>query len=187
MARSVTRRVPSYTPKVELIGDWKKTRALLFDLPLLVKQGTAAGQKSAAEKLLKIIKKNIRDNGGSIGWPPVSELYAKKKIGMGKDPNNLLVLTGLYYRSINIYNKGTNYYVGIKKNTRNYETGGRLTVAQIATILEYGSYANNIKARPLWGPSFKQFGGSKKIKSLITWHIARNIYARHKVRTKITF
>lgn len=184
--RSVTRRIPNYQPSIELFGDWDKTKSLLNGIESSIAIGSALGQKSASEKLLKLIKKNIRENGGSLGWPPVSRNYASKKSKMGYDPNNLLVLTGLYYRSINIWNNGFTYYVGVKKNIYNHRTKGKVTVAQIATILEYGSVVRRIKARPLWRPTFKQFGGSARIKSIIVWHIRNQILIKHGVRAKIS-
>lgn len=184
--RSVTRRVPNYSPQVELFGDWDKTKSLINGLESTIAAGSILGQKSAAEKLLKLIKKNIRENGGSLGWPPVSDKYASKKSAMGYDPNNLLVLTGLYYRNINVWNKGFTYYVGVKRNLHNPKTKGKLTVAQIATVLEYGSVVRKIKARPLWRPSFKQFGGSARIKAIMVWHIRNLILTRHGVRAKIS-
>lgn len=185
MAR-ITRRVPNYSPQVELFGDWDKTKNLINGLEPTIRAGALLGQKSAADKLLKLIKKNIRENGGSIGWPPVSDKYAKVKKNMGYDPNNLLVLTGLYYRNINVWNKGFTYYVGINRNVKNTKTGGKLTLIQIATILEYGSVARKIKARPLWRPTFKQFGGSARIKSLIVWHIRNLILTKYGVRAKVS-
>lgn len=182
---STTRRIPQYSPSIELFGDWDKTRSLINGLDVTIKAGAILGQKSAAEKLKKIIKKNIRENGGSIGWPPVSDKYAIRKKSMGYDPNNLLVLTGLYYRNINTWYNGNTYYVGLKSKVRNPKTGGRLTLVQIANILEHGSVVRKIKARPLWRPSFKQFGGSARIKYLIVWHIRNLLRTKYGINVKI--
>ena len=181
-----TRRISDFSPEVELFGDWDKVQKLLDGIDLTIRIGTTMGQVSAANKLKAVIRKNIRENGGSIGWPPVSRRYAMKKRSMGYDPNNLLVLTGLYYRSINIWSNGNTYYVGLKARTRNMRTGGKITLAEIATILEHGSVVKKIKARPLWKPSFKQFGGTARIKYLIIWHIRNQIRVRHGVNAKIT-
>lgn len=182
-----TRRLPGYKVEVELLGDWMRTRALINGLSSAVKAGTRAGQRSAANKLLRVIKRNIRENGGSIGWPPLSARYEKSKLSRGGRSNNLLVMTGLYYRSIHTWNRGNNYYVGVKKRLKHPGSKGRLTVAQIATVLEHGSESQKIPARPLWRPSFKQLGGTKTIKGLILWHVREEIYRRYKVRPKINF
>lgn len=183
---STTRSIPTYVPKIELFGDWEKTKLLIDGLPSAIREGSSRGQRSAAEKLMKVIKRNIRENGGSIGWPPLSDKYMAWKKRKGYNPNSMLVLTGLYYRSINIWSKGTTHYVGLKDNIRNPKTGNKLTLVQIATILEYGSITRKIKARPLWRPSFKQFGGSARIKGLIIWHVRNVIFSRYGVRAKIT-
>lgn len=183
---TVTRRIPNISPQVELFGDWDRTKALLNGIESTIAAGALIGQRAAAEKLLKIVKKNIRENGGSIGWPQVSDKYAQLKRSMGYDPGNLLVLTGLYYKNISIRQNGLTFYVGLNKNIKNPKTGGKITLAKIAIILEHGSVVAKIKARPLWTPSFKQFGGSSRIKSLMVWHIRSLIMARHGIRAKIS-
>ena len=183
---STTRRIPGYIPTIELFGDWEKTKSLIDGLPVTIKLGSLAGQNSAAQKFLTILRRNIRENGGSIGWPPLSEKYKAWRERNGFSSDNMFVLTGLYYRSINIWNNGNTVYVGMKNNTRNMRTGGKLTLVEIATVLEYGSTLRKIKARPLWGPSFKQLGGSARIKGLIIWHIRNQIFKRHGVRAKVT-
>lgn len=186
---TVTRSLSLPAYRVELIGDWDKVESLLANLDKTVLIGAKAGQISASNKLIAIIKKNIRENGSSIGWEPVSDKYRKKKEARGYDPDNLLVMTGLYYRSISNWSTGLNHYVGIKKGVRHPKKNGKkaLTLSQIAMILEHGSITQNIKARPLWRPSYKQFGGNLRLKGLLVWHIRNQIYLRHQVRAKITF
>lgn len=183
---SVTRRLSPITPEIRLFGDWQKTRRVLATLDTTVALGVLSGQKSAALKLKRLIKKNIRENGGSLGWEPVSQKYAKYKSSKGYDPSNLLVMSGLYYRNINIWHKNGKYYVGVKKGITNKVSGGNLTVGKIARILEYGSTIRNIKARPLWIPTFKQFGGKKRLQGIMIWHIRNQILKNYGLRAKIT-
>lgn len=186
---SVTRtlNLPAY--RIELTGDWEKVGQLLDNLDTTVLIGAKAGQLSASKKLISIIKKNIRENGSSIGWAPLSSKYKERKEREGYSPDNIYYMTGLYYRSINNWSSGLVHYVGIKKNIRHPKKNGKksLTLSQIATILEHGSITQNIPARPLWGPSYKQFGGNLRLKGLLVWHIRNQIYLRHQVRAKITF
>ena len=46
---STTRRIPQYSPSIELFGDWDKTRSLINGLDVTIKAGAILGQKSAAE------------------------------------------------------------------------------------------------------------------------------------------
>lgn len=184
--KRVTRKIPQYEVGVELIGDWFKVKNLIDGLDKTIAVGTTKAQLSASRKLLTIVKRNIRENGGSIGWPPVSDRYKRYKTNKGYDPDNLLFMTGLYYRSINIWNTKNNYYIGVKRRLKHPGKKGSLTIGEIATVLEYGSMARNIKARPLWGPSYKQLGGNNRVKNLIVWHIRNEIYTKYNVRAKIS-
>lgn len=170
--------------KVIPIGNWLKTSAFIADLSSMIAIGSARGQESAAKKLRKLIRQNIKNQGPpGVNWPSLSQNYSKIKGAEGYDPNKMLIRTGLYYRSIKVWSKGNNYYVGVKKGVR--ASGGKRTVAWVAHLLERGSEVRNIKARPLWVPTFKQFGGNKRIKAHIVWHIANIIYLKYGVRVKI--
>lgn len=185
----ITRTLPNLTPKIELFGDWEQVDDLLKHIDKTIMAGAILGQKSAADKIIKIVKKNIRENGGSIGWQPLSERYAARKERDGYNPDTILRMTGLYYRSINSWSNGLNYYVGVKKNVKHPRKQGKssLTLVQIANILEHGSVVRNIPARPLWLPSYKQFGGNVRLKGLMVGHIRTQIMLRHRVRAKVTF
>lgn len=166
------------------IGDWVGTGLLIADLNLLIAAGSKEGQKSAATKLMKLVRRNLKI-GGAPGKPfaPLKKSYAEQKAAEGFDPNRILYRTGLYYRSIKVWAKGSKYYVGVKRGVK--ASGSNHTVGWVAHILERGSSVQGIIARPLWVPTFKQFGGSKRIRAIIVWHIARLIYLRHGVRVKI--
>lgn len=169
----VTKDLTKYGTEVVLTGDWDLARNFLGRMDKLIAQGALAGQISAGEKIRAEVRKNIRENGSSLGWPPLSLLYAEKKTGMGFDPNRLLYATGTYYRSIELSIKPPRVSVRVKP--RASHPTSKLTVSQIATILEYGSSARNIPARPLWGPSFKRIGGAQRVRNIIKWHIANKL------------
>lgn len=186
---AITRRMKVGTPHVELFGDWQKTKNLLSTIDATVLLGYKAGQLSAANKLKKAIRRNIRDNGGSLGWEPLSVRYQEYKAELGFDPSRMLYMTGAYYWNITVWNNGINYYVGLKKgvNSRNYFTGGNITLGQIANILEYGSDSRSIPARPLWHPTFRQIGGATRIKGIVMWHIRNQIQMNYGLKARITF
>lgn len=189
---SVTRRInlpgnlPPITPDIIIWGDWQRSKHLLNTIDGVIMMASLKAKKSAAEKLKAAIRKNIRENGGSLGWPPLSTKYQAWKSRKGYDANRMLRMTGLYYRSINVWRKGLNYYVGVQRGIRNPASGGNITVGQIAKILEYGSDHVGIPARPLWGPTYKQFGGSARIRGLMVWHLRNEIYKHYGVRPRLT-
>lgn len=190
MASRITRNIgkgispDGIVPQIELFGDWARTQAMLSTIDGVLAVAMEKGRKSVAEKLKAAIRKNIRENGGSLRWSSVSTKYAKFKRRKGYDPNNLLQMTNLYYNSINVWKAGLNYYVGVKRNVKHNE--GRLTVGQIANILEHGSVTRGIAPRPLWGPTYKQIGGKTRVKGVILWHIRNEIYKSYGIRPKLT-
>jgi len=189
VTRNIGRGMAVPTPLVTRIGNWEKVKTMLATLDATVLAGFRAGQLSAAKKLKRAIRRNIRENGGSLHWVPLSEKYMEYKEELGFDPNRMLYMTGAYYWNITIWDNGFNYFVGVKKgvHTRNFFTGGSITLGQIASILEHGSAARNIPARPLWAPTFRQMGGANRIKGLILWHIRNHIRMAYGVTAKITF
>lgn len=191
---SVTRtiRTDGINPKINIrpeftkFGDWAKTRNLLYRVEGVLRIASAKAQKSAAQKLKRIVLRHIRQNGGSIGWPPLSVDYGEYKESLGYDASNILYMTGLYYKSIGVWGVGDRHYVGVKHGVKNrFKGGNNLTVGQIATILENGSTVKNIPPRPLWKPSYRDLGGSRRITNIYVWHIRAEIYKHFGVRVKI--
>lgn len=183
--RISTKKYGELKPSVQLIGDWDKTRRFFDKLPLAVKIGTTLGQKSVAEKLQKLIKQNIRRNGPpGVYWSPVSKEYAKKKKSKGFDPNKLLRYTMTYYNNIKVIHKGDEVYVGIPKKIRSKVIKKNpLTVGEVANILEKGT--DYMRPRPLWAPTFRQFGGKQRVKTTIVWHIRNQIFISTGVRATV--
>lgn len=183
---ALRRKIPTLTPKVELFGDWDKTHRVFAQLPLAIKVGAELGENAALNELKKLIKQNIRTNGGSLGWKALSSRTLKNKSG-SKYPTSILRMTGLYYRSITITKtaNGTKY-LGVPSRTYYPNKGASgPTLLQVATIHEYGS--DKIPARPLWKPTFKQFGGNARIKGYLIWHIRNQIMIQCGVKAKVTF
>lgn len=175
------------TPEVELFGDWNKATNLLKILPLLIKEGSIKGQTSAANQFRRIVRRHIRSNGSSLGWAPLGGAYKKRKAKAGYPADRILYASGSYYNNIKVWREKDKVYIGIKARTKSLSTKSSLTLGQIARILEYGSPSRNIKARPLWIPSFKEFGGTERIKGFMIWHIRNTIFKRTGVKSKITF
>lgn len=184
---AITKRVGNIQPKVELIGDWDKVQRALVNLPTAINVGSKLGKTAALKRLEADIKRNIKADGGSLGWKELSKrtLVNKKD---SKHPNSILRMTGLYYRSIMIWEDnmlGTTY-LGVKPRTYYPRKGASgPTVFEVASIMERGS--DKIPARPLWRPTFKNFGGGTRIKGYIIWHVRQQILLQCGLRAKISF
>lgn len=178
----------SLNPMVTLVGDWDKVNQFLFALPTLVTEGATKGSVVSAEKIIRVVKRNIRNNGpDGTTWPEYSQRYAERKASMGGNTDKKWRFNNTYYESLSVVRSGRNVYAGVpprKRSTVNSKSGKTLTLAQVAKILENGSAAKNIQARPLWRPSFKQFGGRRRIAYHINWHIRQNIYIATGLRIK---
>ena len=187
----ITRKIPTLTPKIELFGDWDKTQRALINLPTAIQLGANLGQDAALRELKKQIRQNIRSNGGSLGWQKLADsTLSRKEKKNSKYPTSILRMTGLYYRSITQWTDSSTgaKFLGVKPRTYYPKEGASgLTVLQVANIHEAGSESRNIPARPLWRPTFKQFGGTARIKGYMIWHIRNQIMLHCGVKARITF
>lgn len=167
------------TPVISLEGDWDKAVKLIGTglLSRLVLIGARKGQMAAAEKLKQMIKSNIK-RGGAQGtyWPGYSLQYGERKSRKGGGDKKWR-WTDTYLKSVAVINRDGKISVGVPAYARGrVNQKNPLTLGQIAVIMERGSRAHNIAARPLWRPTLKQFGGKKRIAYHINYHIRKEIF-----------
>jgi len=172
---------------VKRIGDWAKLHSLVVGLDHTIEVGYQRASKKAAKKYFDLIRQNIRNGGGKFRFEPLKQSTIDKKKKAGK-PATPFMFYGYYYRAIQMVSKNNNYYVGIKKGSRNPKTksaGSSYTIAQYASVLESGSRDGKIPARPLWRKTFNEMGGRKKIKQMVIASIAYEIRKRHQITVKL--
>lgn len=176
-------------PKVDLFGDWDKALRMFNTLPVVVNASYELGAMKVAKDIQREVKKNIRNNGPpGVHWEPLSPAYMKFKKKRGGDTNKMWNFKGTYYKNIKIIHKRGAIYVGVPAYKRGtVHKNSNKTLIQIANILERGSHANNIKARPLWKPTFKAYGGKPKVAKVITRTMRDHIFKLTGVRPTITF
>lgn len=164
-------------PSISLEGDWDAAVKLIgYNLTPLVLLGARKGQIAAANKIKAMVKSNIRrGNAAGTYWPDYSYQYGNKKARMDGGDKKWRY-TDTYYKSITVITRSTNVFVGVPRNAKGKVNENPLTLGAIANILERGSKAHNIAARPLWGPTFKQFGGKKRVAYHINFHIRKEIF-----------
>lgn len=177
------------TPQIELFGDWDKALALFNNLPELISVGAHAGKLAAAKKIQTLVKKNIKKGGPTnTHWQELSASYQKSKASRGGDPNKKWFFQGTYYRSIKVIDKGNTVYVGVPARQRSRVNKNKpLTLGQVAVILERGSAARNIPARPLWKPTYREFGGNQRVTYHILWHVSNTVFLRTGYRPQMRY
>lgn len=188
---TITRTVnpASSALKIKLFGQWGKTKHVVNNLESSIAIGALAGQISAANKIRELVRKKIRENGGTTPWPAYSEKYLKfKRSKRGSKAGQMYRFNDNYYNNITTWRNGAKIHVGLTPRMAVMQVSGEgrknITLHQLAQILEYGT--DKIQARPLWGPVRKEFGIAK-VKALMMYHVSRAITAKTGVKpnTKI--
>lgn len=165
--------------KVELDGDWVRLTNVMNRMPTEVVAATMAAQEKAAEKYKRKIKRNIRTNAFGYANSPYYSIYKAEHHG---SPQPLMFTNKLVNSIITKRNnKGTTVQVTIDENAR-YQAGDhgrskapRLSVKQIANVLEHGSDAKSIPARPVWKRTFREMGGRKFFHAFIARSLSQRL------------
>ena len=133
----------------------------------------SGGIKKSLEKSLKqvglkgeqIAIKHLQAQ--DLGWKPLSAAYKKRKEKQGHS-NKILIRTGTLMQNIKseVVSKHE-VFVGVNRQAKDAEGN---SIADIATIMEYGSVAMNIPARPLWKPTHDE---------LLEWIKQENIFLKN--------
>lgn len=182
MARRVNITLPKVsdlTPQVKLEGDWEKVTALVENLGPSIQRGYDVAVNKFARDLLRIVTRSLTTGippiGGGVTWQPLSPSTIER---WGQ--HSIYNLTGLYSRSVGLYSYKSRTLVGLPIGTRR-ASQKKLTLNQLALILEHGSKDGRIPARPVWGPSLAAAGGKAKLKKSILTEIRRQLL-KHGVR-----
>lgn len=166
-------RLSDLTLQVKLEGKWTTLENLGDNLGNAVKTGYDIAIQKFSSDLLRIIVKSLTTGippvGGGVVWEPLSPATIKR---YGK--HNIYYLTGLYSRSVGLFKYRSRTLVGLPYNTRR-SSQKKLTMNQLAIILEQGTSDGRIPARPVWAPSLKAVGGKGKLKKSILTEIRRQL------------
>jgi hypothetical protein len=178
----VNLNMPTF-PEIEirLEGQWVKVSSLINGMPASVKKGYASGITSVSRSILTIVRRAIRTSqpppNSGVRWAPL----AKPKPGQ----KGIYNLTGNYLRSVGVFQYKSRTVVGLPYNKNVPSKTGRskkITLNQLAILLEHGSLLSGqggIPQRPLWAPSYKSYGGNKKVVKVILRSIRRELIKRY--------
>lgn len=145
----------------------RKARKLIEKFPNILRDGYLNGSCSFANRMLKIILTAIKTHkpprGSNVSWPPLSPTTIKRYGDHG-----IYLLTGQYLNNIHLKvdRFGKKVYVGLPpriQKLRPDNKPGKLTLGQVARVLEFGTNEEIIPSRPLWRPSYKSAGGNKQL------------------------
>lgn len=146
--------------KVSMLGNWPKAVKTFATLSPVVKRSIAMGQRKYARKLVAIVKGHIIQQ--DLGWKAASP---------SKRGSMLMIDTRDYYQSIRYWQKNYELHVGVPEHLIHGRSGQKLW--KVATWNERGT--KKIPARPLWGPSIKELGGTKQVAIDVRDEIQKNL------------
>lgn len=186
-SKSVNITIPSLSSlgiQIKLDGKWSKLDTLAANLQPSISKGYEEAVKLYSRKLLKIIKKSlttgIPPEGSNTTWQPLAQSTIRKY-----GPHNIYNLTGLYANSVGLHQYKSRTIIGLPLQKRK-SSAGKLTLNQLAILLEYGSKDGStrgaIPPRPLWGPALIAMGGKKQLKSDIMKSIRSKLYSATGIR-----
>ena len=148
-----------------LYGNWsgvtRKLENFQQELTDNMKDATAQSAALVESTVLGHLKNQ------DLPWQSLKPAYLRWKLhhkgrGSRRLSEKTLIATGTYFQSITSYIDGLKAFVGIKRGVAREKDG--TDVVNIAAVHESGSPKNNIPARPLWEPTFKET--EPKIKKL---------------------
>ena len=176
MARTVNISLPKISDlilQVKLNGEWQTVEALVSNLGPSMQIGYDRAVDKFSRSLLSIVKKSltlgIPPVGGGVTWQPLSQATIERY-----GQHHIYNLTGLYSRSVGLYRYKSRVLIGLPIGIRR-SSQKKLTLNQLAKMLESGSSDGRIPPRPVWAPSLKAVGGKNKLKQLILTEIRREL------------
>ena len=136
----------------KLTGDWIGAIKRMGDLGENIIKNLKIATLQSAIETKDALRKHIEDQ--DLPWPAHTKRYAAWK-ARKKKSRLKWVLTGYSLDSINhkLIKDGLEAFVGMLRTGKRKD--GK-PAAMIAAVMEYGSTKRNIKARPLFRPTFKE-------------------------------
>lgn len=134
----------------QLFGDWKKVQEKLSELDDDLKEGLKVALLQNAEMIRTKLVQHIQSQ--NLGWAGLDKDYLKQKRRKGLS-QHILIATATLLNSITVNQvSDEEAFVGVLRSAPTQ--GGDYVM--IGSVMEYGSAARNIPARPLFGPTFKE-------------------------------
>ena len=166
----------------------EKIKKLLDDMPELLEEAYYDAAQRWGKKLKKEARSCLDRNQPpeGVSWKPLSKSYVQH---MGGDDRRYMKQLQ-YYESIDVHTErytvlgsdksGNRVWVGLPNGVKKLHpiygtTPQKITLVNVAKILENGTKDGKIPPRPLWKPLYDQLGGKKSIERYVTNAIKRKL------------
>lgn len=148
--------------KIFKTGDWDEVQRKISALGSNIERANEIALHHVTAKGERIAVLYMRSQ--SLSWKPLNKQYLKWKI-KNKRSNKILFSSSTYFQTITRWVDGSKAgYIGVKRGI--YETETKQEVANIALIMEFGSPARGIPARPLWRPTLNRLRSYIKVNKI---------------------
>jgi hypothetical protein len=147
-------------------GPWSKALMATKHLDKDLHNAFLRGQEKALKKVARAVKEHIERQD-----LPVLTLNPKKR--SNNDPRTLID-TRSYIDSIKTWRENYTYYVGVKSGL--IEPKSKAEITKVAYWLEKGT--RKMVARPVWGPTFRELGGTKYLEKVVNETIEQYLKRR---------
>lgn len=147
---------------VKKMGDWDGAIRFFNTMGLRVKTVTLQSQEEICRKIKANIVKHLLAQ--DLNWEQLARVTKDRKNQKNRDL--ILIDTELYMKSIVVYQVSMTWYVGVKKGIAYRRKGSFVNLDRVAFLNEKGTVRT--PARPLWEPTFAEFGGFKGVKAYVT-------------------
>ena len=138
---------------VRLYGDWSKARSIFGSLASRFQHEIKKASGIVTEYIDRVVTLHL--DRQDLNWKPLSPEFLKFKRGHGYS-TDIYTMTASYRNSIATWVSpdGFSCAVGVKRTALHAKS--KRPLVQLGYVLEYGSEAAGIPARPLWRPSFDE-------------------------------
>lgn len=165
--------------ELHLYGNWEKVQYLTDNIQKSIQKGYDKGSSKFSKKVINKVRSALQSgrppSGSGVHWPPLSKSY-NDRVKKEYPGHSIYNLTGNYLRSVGIYSYKNRTIIGLPYNHKPSNKRSRITLIQVALVLEYGNRKGTIPARPLWKPTLTSVGGIKQLKKEIMWGIRSQLY-----------
>lgn len=155
-----------------------KATKLIAKTPEILNKAYADAANKYGKKIAVVAKeclaKGMPPRGSGVSWAPHSPNTIRV---LGE--HSLLYWSSQYYRSIQVLRRGKRIAVGVppgRRKTRPDHRSSRVTVSQVAKMLEFGSeVTDKLPARPLWRYLWPAVGGKDGYKKELVVQIRKQL------------
>ena len=172
-----TRNITSRT-KIDYFGDWEGVSRLFGKLPKDIQGVVYRAIFSYTKLYLAQVHKTIRRNGPkSKKWPDYSKAYGDyKRLHGPMGYPSFYRFKGNLVRAIIMDTDGRKVVrVTVNKNAPMSNDNAQINASQLMNILEHGSVARGISARPLFGPVWSDMGGYRALRDFVAQKIGKKL------------